>query len=83
MDFKELYEKKLTTAEKAAEVVKSGDWIDYGWCANTPVAFDAALAKRAVELHDCAAVFLCGYLKYSRLKILHLTLHGIHGIWAA
>ena len=52
MDFKELYEKKLTTAEKAAEVVKSGDWIDYGWCANTPVAFDAALAKRAVELHD-------------------------------
>ena len=40
MDYASLYKQKLTTAEKAAEVVKSGDWVDYGWCVNTPVAFD-------------------------------------------
>ena len=32
MDYASLYKQKLTTAEKAAEVVKSGDWVDYGWC---------------------------------------------------
>ena len=45
MDFKELYAQKKMTAEQAAALVKSGDWVDYGWCVNTPVAVDAALAK--------------------------------------
>lgn len=31
MDFSPLYKQKLVTAEKAAEVIKSGDWVDYGW----------------------------------------------------
>lgn len=52
MDYKALYKKKLTTADEAAKVVKSGDWVDYGWTATTPVAFDAALAKRITELTD-------------------------------
>ena len=52
MDYKQLYDSKLTTADKAAEVVKSGDWVDYGWCATTPVAFDKALAKKITALHD-------------------------------
>ncbi len=52
MDFETLYKEKLTTAAKAAEVVKSGDWIDYGWTATTPVAFDREMAKRVPELHD-------------------------------
>lgn len=52
MDYEALYKEKLTTAEQAAEVVKSGDWVDYAWCATTPVAFDRALAKRMPELHD-------------------------------
>ena len=46
MDFKEMYAQKKMTAEQAAALVKSGDWVDYGWCVNTPVAVDAALAKR-------------------------------------
>lgn len=50
MDYETLYKKKLTTAEEAAKVVKSGDWVDYAWTATTPVAFDAALAKRIPEL---------------------------------
>lgn len=52
MDYEALYKNKLTTAEKAAEVVKSGDWVDYGWTATTPVAFDREMAKRIPELHD-------------------------------
>ena len=52
MNYQELYKEKLTTADAVAAQVKSGDWVDYGWCANTPVAFDAALAKRMPELTD-------------------------------
>ena len=52
MDVRELYQKKLVSADAAAAVVKSGDWVDYGWCVATPVAFDKAMAKRLPELHD-------------------------------
>lgn len=52
MNYTEEYKSKLTTAEKAVSVIKSGDWVDYGWCTNTPVATDAALAKRMPKLHD-------------------------------
>ena len=45
----EMYAQKKMTAEQAASLVKSGDWVDYGWCVNTPVAVDAALAKRLPE----------------------------------
>ena len=38
MDFMEMYAQKKMTAEQAASLVKSGDWVDYGWCVNTPVA---------------------------------------------
>lgn len=52
MDYEALYKSKLTTAEEAAKTVRSGDWVDYGWCVNTPVAFDAALAGRMNDLTD-------------------------------
>lgn len=52
MDYEALYKSKLTSAEEAAKVVKSGDWVDYGWTTGTPVDVDAALAKRLVELND-------------------------------
>ena len=51
-DFKEMYSQKLVSAEKAAAVVKSGDWVDYGWCVTTPVAVDKALAERMPDLYD-------------------------------
>jgi len=46
MDYKADYQKKLTTAAEAVKSVKSGDWIDYGWCVCHPVALDKALAER-------------------------------------
>lgn len=52
MDFKKMYQEKLVTAEEAAKAVKSGDWVDYGWTTGTPVAVDAAIAKRMPELTD-------------------------------
>ena len=52
MDFKTLYTQKQTTAEEAVKVVRSGDWVDYGWCVGTPVALDQAMAKRLPELTD-------------------------------
>lgn len=52
MNVQEIYRSKLATADQAAAVVKSGDWVDYGWSAGHPVALDAALARRMSELHD-------------------------------
>lgn len=52
MDYQALYQQKLTTPEKAVKIVNSGDWVDYGWCTNHPVALDRALAARKDELTD-------------------------------
>ena len=52
MDFQAEYKRKLTTAAEAVKVVKSGDWVDYGWCTGTPDALDKALAARTDELRD-------------------------------
>ena len=52
MDFQALYRSKLTTAEEAVKTVRSGDWVDYGWCTGTPEALDRALAARYEELTD-------------------------------
>lgn len=52
MDFKKLYSQKLTTPDEAVKVVKSGDWVDYGWCVGTPVVLDVAMAKKLPTLTD-------------------------------
>ena len=52
MDFQALYKSKLTTADEAVKLVKSGDWVDYTWCTNHPYVLDQALAKRQNELED-------------------------------
>ena len=51
-DFKKLYSEKLRSAEDAVKVVKSGDWIDYGFCTGTVRVLDQALAARYEELSD-------------------------------
>lgn len=50
MSYEKEYQSKLTTAKEAVKVIKSGDWIDYGWCVTTIDALDRALAERASEL---------------------------------
>ena len=49
MSFTQEYQKKLTTADEAVKVVKSGDRLEYGWCVTTPVALDEALAKIGIN----------------------------------
>ena len=51
-EFLGMYQSKLTTAEEAVKVIKSGDWVDYGFCAIHPRVLDEALARRAPELED-------------------------------
>jgi len=46
------YRNKFVTPEVAAMVVKSGDWVDYGFGAGFPELMDRALAARAGKLHD-------------------------------
>lgn len=46
------YYEKLTTADEAVEIVKSGDWVQYGEFVMQPRELDAALARRVNELED-------------------------------
>ena len=52
ISFKDAYHRKLVTPEEAVSIVKSGDWIDYGFGHTKPVALDRALASRKDELKD-------------------------------
>jgi len=53
--------RKSVSAEQAASVVKSGDWIDYGFGVGQPDMFDRALAARIkslerVKIRGCLAL---------------------------
>jgi butyryl-CoA:acetate CoA-transferase len=52
MTYKKEYDEKLVSPEQAVDIVKSGDWVDYGHFACAPTFLDPILAKRANELHD-------------------------------
>jgi len=51
-DIMQQYKEKLLTADEAAKLVKSGDWVQYGEFVMQPKDCDAALAKRKDELSD-------------------------------
>ena len=46
------YQNKLISPEAAARLVKSGDWVDYGFGLGMPLTLDRALAARRDELTD-------------------------------
>ncbi len=52
MDYQKIYREKLRTADEAVKIIKSGDWVDYGFCTIHPRVLDEALARRAPELED-------------------------------
>jgi len=78
MDFKQMYADKLTTADEAVKVVNSGDWVDFGWCTGTPVALDAAMAKRLPELTD---VNFRGGILMKPLEIFSIENPAEHMTW--
>ena len=53
MDYSQEYKQKLVSADEAVKLIKSGDWVDYGWCNGTVDVLDQALAKRTDELKKC------------------------------
>ena len=55
MDYAALYQKKLTSAAEAVKVVKSGDWVDYGWCTNHPYTLDWPHARMSSRTSRSAA----------------------------
>ena len=78
MGFAEEYKQKLVSAEKAVELVKSGDWVDYGWCTGTPDALDQALAKRTDELKD---INIRGGILLKPLAVFEREDAGEHFTW--
>lgn len=78
MNYEEEYRKKLKTADEAVKVVQSGDWVDYGWCVNTPEALDKALAKRTDELKD---IKVRGGILFHKPAIFEREDAGEHFCW--
>lgn len=52
MNFIEEYNQKKVSADEAVQIIKSGDWVDYGFSMTTVDALDKALARRTDELTD-------------------------------
>ena len=78
MSFLEEYKQKLVSADEAVKIVKSGDWVDYGWCTGTPDALDKALAKRTDELKN---VNVRGGILLKPLAIFEREDAGEHFTW--
>lgn len=78
MDLKQQYAAKLTAPEEAVQVVRSGDWIDYGWCICAPVSLDRALAARYQNLWD---VKVRGAVLMDRPAILSVPDTAQHFTW--
>ena len=78
MTYQEEYQQKLTTAAEAVKIVKSGDWVDYGWCCNEPIELDRALAARANELYD---VKVRGGVTMQMPEIMKLEDSADHFTW--
>jgi acyl-CoA hydrolase len=69
---------KRISAEEAASLVKSGDWLDYGFCLGQPDRFDAALGARAAEL---TGVHIRSCLSMRPRAVLEADPEGRHFQW--
>jgi butyryl-CoA:acetate CoA-transferase len=78
MGIQQEYASKLTTARKAVEAVRSGQWLDYGWGAMLPVALDGALAEKMPELHG---INIRGGMALGRPAIFDIEEQAAHFAW--
>ena len=78
MNYEQLYQSKLTSAQEAVKSVRSGDWVDYGWCTATPDALDKALAARYTELTD---VKVRGGILFEKPAIMSVPDAADHFTW--
>lgn len=77
-NFMEEYQRKLVTADEAARVVKSGDWVEYGAVLNCASDFDEALAKRKDELWDVKIRTAIGPYRHHTIEA---DPSGEHFVW--
>ena len=78
MDYSQEYKQKLVSADEAVKLIKSGDWVDYGWCNGTVDVLDQALAKRTDELKN---VNLRGGILLKPLAVFAREDAGEHFTW--
>ena len=71
-------EPRIVTAEEAARVVRSGDWVDYGSTLVQPDLFDTALAARKDELHN---VKIRSCIAVRPRAVLEADPEGEHFFW--
>jgi acyl-CoA hydrolase len=69
---------KSVSAQAAAELVKSGDWVDYGFCLGQPDVFDQALAARASQLRR---VMIRGAMSVRARATQDVDPNGEHFLW--
>ena len=72
------YQRKLISAEGAAALVKSGDWVDYGFGVGQPDLFDQALAARKDQLQ---AVKIRAALTLRPRAVVACDPDGAHFLW--
>lgn len=78
MNYESEYRAKLTTAKEAVKLIRSGDWVDYGWSTGSPNVLDCALAERAEELEN---VNIRGGILTRRPAIADVTDAAAHFTW--
>ena len=71
-------QRKLISAEGAAALVRSGDWVDYGFGVGQPDRFDQALAARRDQLHD---VKIRAALTLRPRAVVACDPEGAHFLW--
>jgi acyl-CoA hydrolase len=71
-------EPRIVSAEEAARVVRSGDWVDYGSTLVQPDLFDTALAARKDELHN---VKIRSCIAVRPRAVLEADPEGEHFFW--
>lgn len=78
MNYEKELAQKTVSAYTAVKLIKSGDWIDYGWCTGTPNTLDKALARRTDEL---TKINLRGGILLKPLAIFEREDAGEHFTW--
>lgn len=74
----EEYRSKCVTADEAVKVIRSGDWIEFGWAASIAGLLDEALARRKDEFRD---VNLRGGVILTPLACMESDPTGEHFTW--
>jgi butyryl-CoA:acetate CoA-transferase len=78
MGYREDLQGKLVSAEGAAALVQSGDWVDYGFGVGQPDLFDHALAARKAQLHG---VRIRAALTLRPRAVVECDPEGAHFLW--